>query len=129
MGDIVIWQRTVEWILTGNEGHWDIVAPRRGVGGVKATVVAGPIRVPGAPVVRHRIVACGLFSNPKDRRHNVRFPRKTLGRRARTCRDKNLRFYLKQRLLPQPHCIFGKIRRRRVGGGRLFVGLRRTGYC
>jgi hypothetical protein len=129
MGDVVVRQRAVEWILTGNKSYGDIIASRRRVGGIEATVIARPIRVPGTPVVRHRIVASGFFSDPKDRRHNIRFPRKTLYRGARARWNKNLRLHFKQGLLPQPHRIFGKIRRRRVGRRGLFVGLGRADHC
>ena len=39
MGDIVIRQRTVKRVLLGNESYWDIIAPRRGIRRVEATVI------------------------------------------------------------------------------------------
>src|SRR5438105_1850755 len=65
--DVVIRQRTVEWILMGNKSDRNIIAPGRRIGIIESTVRRRPIRVPRALVIGHRIVASGLLSDPKHR--------------------------------------------------------------
>ncbi len=121
MRDIVVWQRAVEGIQLGNKRHGDVISPRARVGIIVSTVIRGPIKVPATPVIGDGIIACSLFSNPKDGRYDVRFPRVTLDCRAGTGGDENLRFHFEEGLLPQSHRILGKVCRRRVGRSRLFV--------
>src|SRR5436190_4441670 len=119
--DIVVWQRAVEGIQLGNKRHGDVISPRARVGIIVSTVIRGPIKVPATPVIGDGIIASSLFSNPKDGRYDVRFPRVTLDCRAGTGGDENLRFHFEQCLLPQFHRILGKVCRGRVGRSRLFV--------
>ena len=121
MGDIIVRQRAVEGILMRDESDWNVIAPRARIRSIGSPVIHRPIQVPRTSVVGDWIIASGLFSNPKHRGHNARFPRVTLYCRVGTGRDENLRFHFEQCLLTQPHCVLGKIRRRRVGRSGLFI--------
>ena len=92
--DVVVRQRAVEWILMGNESDRDIIAPGRRIGVIESTVCSGPIRVPRALIVGHRVIASRLFSNPKHRGHDVAFPREASRRRARGRWHEHLRLHL-----------------------------------
>src|SRR6476469_113583 len=118
---VVVRQRDVEGILSRDERDWNVIPARARLRVVHAAVVRCPIEVPRTLVVRHRIISASLFPHPEHRGHNIHFPRIPLDRRARAGRDKNLRFNFEQRLLPQPHCILGKIRRGSVGRSGLLV--------
>jgi hypothetical protein len=119
--DIVVRQRKIEGILFWNKRHGPIIASRASIRIIGSAVIRRPIKIPRAFIIGDRIIAPGLFSNPKDGRHDIRFPRVTLDRRARTGRDKNLRFNFEQRLLPQFHRILGEICRRRIWGSGLLI--------
>src|SRR5204863_1437588 len=123
---IVVRQRTVKGILLGNKGYWNVVAPCTGVRGIGSAIILRPIKVPGTFVVWNRIVASGLFSNPKHRGHDIALPRITLDRRTRARRDKNLRLYFEQSLLAQFHCVLCKVGRRGIRRSGLLVGLSRA---
>ncbi len=101
MRHIVVRQRKVKGILLWNKSYRACNSVARFASGlIVSAVIRRPIKVPRAFIVGNRIIASGLFSNPKDGRHDVRFPRVTLDRRVRTGRDKDLRFHLEQ--LPAP---------------------------
>ena len=121
MRHVVIRQREVERILPRNERYWNVIAACARLRVVRAAVIRCPIKIPRTLVVRHRIVSARLFTHPEHRRYDIHFPRVTLDRRAGAGRDKDLRFHLEHRLLPQLHCVLGKIRRRRVGRSGLLV--------
>src|SRR6266404_6676903 len=93
MRDIVIRQRAVERILFRNKRHRNVIAPRARLGVIVSPVIRRPIKVPGTSIVGDRIIASGLFSNPKHCGDNVRLPRITLDRWTGTRRDKNLRLH------------------------------------
>lgn len=44
--DVVVRQRTVEWILRGDEGNWNIIPARAGIRIVISAVVGSPICIP-----------------------------------------------------------------------------------
>ena len=94
MRNVVVRESEVEWILPRDKGYWDVIAASARLRVVRPAVIRCPIIIPGAFVVRHRIISAGLFPNPEDGRHNAHFPRVTLNRRVRTGRDKHLRFHL-----------------------------------
>ena len=96
--DIVIGQRAVKRILPRDEVYRDVVVARGGIGVVVAAVIARPIRVPRTFVIRHRIISGRHFANPKNGRDDVRLPRITRSRKARSGRNENLRLDFKQRL-------------------------------
>ena len=121
MCDVVVRQRNVEGILFWNKGDRDVIASRARVWAIRSAIIRRPVVIPCAFVVRHRVVSRGILSDPKHRGHDVHFPRVMLHARTGTGRDKNLRFDLKQGLFPQPHRVLGKICRRCIWGGRLFV--------
>src|SRR5207247_3446303 len=114
MGDMVVRERTVKGVLLRNKGYWNVIPPRTGVWVIVPPVIRRPIEVPRAPVVGNRIIASGLFSDPKHRGNNVHLPRVALDRRSRTGRNKHLRFHVDHCLLPQFHCVLGEIRGGRV---------------
>src|SRR5213594_1817652 len=119
--NVVVRQRKIEGILFWNKRHGDVIASRASIRIIGSAVVCRPIEIPRAFIIGNWIIAPGLFANPKDGRHDIRFPRVTLDRRARTGRDKNLRFNFEQRLLPQFHRILGKICRSRIWGSGLLI--------
>src|SRR6476660_3232057 len=121
MRDIVVRQRKIEGILFWNKRHGPIIASRASIRIIGSAVIRRPIQIPRAFIIGNRIIATGLFSNPKDSRHDIRFPWVTLDRRARTGGDKNLRFNFDQRLLPQFHRILGEICRRRIWRSGLLI--------
>ena len=77
MRDIVVGQRAIKWILPRDEVDRDVVMPARRIGVIEAAVVARPVRVPRALVIRHRIVRGRLFADPENGRDDVRLPRIT----------------------------------------------------
>ena len=121
MRNIVVRERTIKGVLPRNKGDWNVIPPRTGVWVIVSPVIRRPIEVSTASVVGDRIIASGLFSDPKYRGNNVRLPRVALDRRSRTGRDEHLWFHLEQRLLPQFHCVPGEICRSRVRRSRLFI--------
>src|SRR4026208_1685853 len=121
MRDIIIGQRTVKRVLLRNKSYRDVIASCTGIRSIGSTVILCPIKVPGTFVVWNRIIATGLFTNPKYRGDDIALPRITLDRRTRAGRDKNLRLYFEQRLFAQFHCILGKIGRRGIRRSGLLV--------
>src|SRR5215470_18735535 len=124
MRDVVVRQRAIEWILMRDESDWDITASRTWIRIIGSAVIRRPIEVPRTPIVGHRIVPSRFFANPKYSRDNIQFPRIARRHGMRACWHENLWLHLEQRLLPELHRIFGKIRRRRVRRRGLFVGFR-----
>src|SRR5438552_9958262 len=57
VGDVVIRQRAVEWILVRYEGYGNIIASRRGIRCIEAAIISRPIEIPRASVIRHRVVS------------------------------------------------------------------------
>src|SRR6516164_46697 len=121
MRHIVVRQRKVKGVLLRNKSYWDVISACARIGVIVSAVIRRPIKIPSASVVWDGIVASSLFSNPKDGRHDIRFPRVTLDRWVRTGRDEDLRFYLKQCLLSQFHRVLGEVCCGRVWGSGLFV--------
>src|SRR5215470_568266 len=119
---IVVRQRTVKGVLLGNKSYWNVIPSSTGIRGIGSAIILRPIKVPGTSVVWNGVVASRLFSDPKHSGHDVGLPRITLHRRPRAGGDKNLWLYFEQGLLPQFHCVFRKICRRRIRRSRLLVG-------
>ena len=122
MRHIVVRQRKVKRVLLRNKSYWNVIPACARIRAIVSTVIRRPVKVPSTPVVGNRIVGSGLFSNPKDGRHDVRFPGVTLDRRMGTGWNKDLRLHLEQCLLPQFHRVLGEVCRGRVWGSGLFVG-------
>src|SRR5207249_7496316 len=74
MRNVVGRESEVEWILPRDKGYWDVIAARARLRVVRPAVIRCPIIIPGAFVVRHRIISAGLFAHPKDGGNDVRFP-------------------------------------------------------
>src|SRR5207248_2697129 len=68
---IIVRQRAVERILAWDEINWDVVASLRAIGIVHSTVILQPPWIPDTALVL-------FFTNPKNGRHDVHFPRVTL---------------------------------------------------
>src|SRR5207302_3787171 len=100
MGHIVVREGAVKRILSRHERDRNIVSARGRIGIIKTSIIGSPISVPGALVIWYRIVPASLFTNPKNRRHDIGFPQITSRcTRARSGWDEDLRFHLEQRLL------------------------------
>ena len=119
MRHVVVGQCEVKWILLWNERDGDVITTVGFVGAIKAAITRGPVEVPGATIIRHRVISAGLFTDPENSGHDVTFPGETLDRGSGTGRDKHLRFNLEQGLLPQLHRVLGKVSSGRVRGTRL----------
>src|SRR4029453_894047 len=122
MRDIVVGQRTVKGVLLGNKGYWNVIPPCTRIRSIGSTIILHPIKVPGTSVVWNRVVALRLFSDPKNRGHDISLPRITLHRWTRAGRDKNLRLYFEQGLLPNFYAVLAKAARGGRGGGGFPVG-------
>ena len=76
--NIVIWQRTVERILTRHERDRDVIMPGCRLGGVHSAKVLQPILVPNALVLWRRFSRNLFFTDPKNCCNDVRFPGKNV---------------------------------------------------
>src|SRR5437763_1345156 len=48
VGHVIVREGAIKGVLPRNERNRDVILPRTGIGRVEATVVRGPVRVPGA---------------------------------------------------------------------------------
>ena len=118
-GDIIVRQRDVERVLPRGEFGRDVVPAGGWIGIVVAAVVAGPIDIPGAFVIRNRVIDRRTFSDPEDRGHDLPFPGIPVESGAEGGGSDNLGFDLDQGVLPEPLGVFLKIGTRRDGRLRL----------
>src|SRR4029453_3879746 len=96
--DIVIRERAVKRVLPRDEIYWHVVVSPGRIGVVVTAVIARPLRVPGTLVIRNGIIRGRHFADPKNGCDNVRFPRITGRRKARSGRNENLWLDFKKRL-------------------------------
>ena len=80
-----------------------------------AETTFSPVGVPGALMVRNRIIAARCLANPKNGGHDVRFPRETGNGIARSRRNKDLRLDLRKGLIPKLHRVLRKVGAALVG--------------
>src|SRR4030095_9290379 len=71
--NIVVWQRTVERILTRHEGDWDVIMPGCRLRVVHSAKALQPIFIPNALVLWRRFSRRLLFTDPKNWCDDVRF--------------------------------------------------------
>src|ERR1700731_1714916 len=71
---VVVRQRAVKGILAWCEFYRRVVASVRRIGVVKPSVTFGPLVVPAARAIRHRIIFGWLFTNPENRGYDLSFP-------------------------------------------------------
>jgi hypothetical protein len=76
--NIVVWQRTVERILTRHERDRDVIMPGCRLRGVHSAKVLQPILVPNALVLWRRFSRNLFLTDPKKRCDDVRFPGKNV---------------------------------------------------
>src|SRR6516164_3847795 len=75
--NVVVWQRTVERILTRHERDRDVIMPSCWLRVVHPAKIVQPILVPNALVLRRRFSHSLFFTDPKNCCDDVRFPGKS----------------------------------------------------
>jgi hypothetical protein len=76
--NVVVWQRTVERILTRHERDRDVIMPRCWLGVIHPAKALQPILVPNALVLWRRFSRNLFFTDPKNCCNDVRFPGKNI---------------------------------------------------
>src|SRR5206468_5788806 len=80
---VVIWKRAVKRIQSRREVYGSVITAMSGIRIIKAAIIFGPLRVPGAYPIRNRIFWGRFLADPKDGCYNIFLPRETLSRLGR----------------------------------------------
>src|SRR5207302_9741207 len=75
VSDVVVRQRAVKRILSGNETNGNVVPASARLGIIEATVVSLPIGVPGTRPVGDGIIRSRLLAHPENGGYDAHFPR------------------------------------------------------
>ena len=91
---VIVGECTVKWILPRCEFYWQTTAPIGRIWIIKTAIALGPLLVPRACMIWDEIISVWRFTDPKECRYNICFPRVPpyTPRGGRSCNDRFVLF-------------------------------------